>query len=106
MNSLRILLVMAGTLGWAAPAAAQGDYHRFEFSGGYSLQSTDGALGEGDVYSSDPNAPLAATLPVFGPVTGAGALTPTTPGGFSGDRHRALQRTPAVQFIPLRPAAG
>lgn len=70
------------------------DYHKFEFSAGYSVMQANGIVGDGDVFTDDLDEPLTDTSPTFsaGSITGSSGFFPTTPGSFSGKRHRATMQ--------------
>lgn len=68
--------------------AQKKEYHKIEVSGNYSILMANGIVGDGDVFSDDLKDPLTNTFPTF-PSSTIPASELTTPGSFSGKRHRA-----------------
>lgn len=80
-------LIIAAFFLFISTGLAQEEYHKIEVSGGYSLMQANGIVGDGDVFTDDVNDQLTNTNPTFSAITPA--LSITTPGSFSGKRHRA-----------------
>lgn len=88
----RIFISLLITPFLAGLALGQKDYHKVEFAGGYTLTQVDGIVGDGDMFTDDPNDPLGTTLDIntaFGNPFDTANFFPATPVQFTGKHHKA-----------------